>query len=169
MERSYKVGAGEQKKLREEMRKTKKAHIYRRLEAVALLSEGMKPMEISKITGYHEKTVRQFGYLYNEKGIEALATDGRKGGNHRVMKEEDAKVFLAHYQEKAERGEIITIKEMGEELNKATGKERSSQSTIYAFLHSHGWRKVMPRSRHPEKASEEEIESSKKLTIGSAN
>ena len=35
-------------------------------------------------------------------------------------------------------------------------------SQIYYVLHRHGWRKVMPRSRHPKKASEEVIETSKK-------
>ena len=34
---------------------------------------------------------------------------------------------------------------------------------IYSVLHRHGWRKIMPRSRHPKKASEEAIEASKKL------
>ncbi|MDE7249890.1 MAG: winged helix-turn-helix domain-containing protein, partial [Lachnospiraceae bacterium] len=33
---------------------------------------------------------------------------------------------------------------------------------IYCVLKRHGWRKVMPRSRHPKKASEEVIETSKK-------
>ena len=36
-------------------------------------------------------------------------------------------------------------------------------SQIYYVLKRHGWRKVMPRSRHPKKASEEVIATSKKL------
>ena len=36
-------------------------------------------------------------------------------------------------------------------------------SQIYRVLHRHNWRKVMPRSKHPNKASEEVIEASKKL------
>lgn len=34
---------------------------------------------------------------------------------------------------------------------------------IYRVLHRYGWRKIMPRSRHPKKASEEVIETSKKI------
>ena len=34
---------------------------------------------------------------------------------------------------------------------------------IYRVLHRHGWRKIMPRSRHPKKATPEAIEASKKL------
>ena len=37
-----------------------------------------------------------------------------------------------------------------------------SNGQIYFVLHRHGWRKVMPRSKHPKKASEEEIAASKK-------
>ena len=35
---------------------------------------------------------------------------------------------------------------------------------IYRVLHRHGWRKIMPRSRHPKKATPEAIEASKKLS-----
>jgi hypothetical protein len=34
-------------------------------------------------------------------------------------------------------------------------------------LKRQGWRSVMPRSRHPKKASEEAIEASKKITLDS--
>ncbi|MGI6691142.1 MAG: winged helix-turn-helix domain-containing protein [Christensenellales bacterium] len=32
--------------------------------------------------------------------------------------------------------------------------------TIYAVLERHGWRKVIPRPRHPKKASQEVVEAS---------
>ena len=38
-------------------------------------------------------------------------------------------------------------------------------SQIYRMLKRHGWRKVMPRSKHPKKANEEAIEASKKLKL----
>jgi hypothetical protein len=33
----------------------------------------------------------------------------------------------------------------------------NSHGQIYRVLERHGWRTVMPRSQHPDKASEEEI------------
>lgn len=104
---------------------------------------------------------------YRMNGLEPFLTDGRKGGNHLVMREEEAKEFLSAFEEKAKAGQMITIEEFANALNEATGKERVSLSTAYYFLHRHGWRKVMPRSRHPKKASDEAIEASKKLTFGS--
>ena len=56
---------------------------------------------------------------------------------------EEETLLLEPFREKAEKGEIVEVSE------------------IYA-LHRHGWRKVMPRSKHPKKASEEVIAASKK-------
>lgn len=49
-------------------------------------------------------------------------------------------------------------------VGEATGFHNSQ---IYFVLHRHGWRKVMPCSKHPKKASDEEIAASKKLMIQS--
>ncbi|MCI8758540.1 MAG: winged helix-turn-helix domain-containing protein [Oscillospiraceae bacterium] len=53
-----------------------------------------------------------------------------------------------------------------ESISKCRRSSRQ-QRQIYCVLHRHGWRKVMPRSKHPKKASEDEIAASKKLTLPS--
>ena len=40
-----------------------------------------------------------------------------------------------------------------------------AKSIVYKMLKRHGWRKVMPRSQHPNKASIEEIEDYKKKSL----
>ncbi|WP_414153386.1 winged helix-turn-helix domain-containing protein [Peptoniphilus sp.] len=40
---------------------------------------------------------------------------------------------------------------------------------MYRVLKRHGFRKIMPRSKHPKKASKEVIETSKKLTAEQKN
>jgi len=47
--------------------------------------------------------------------------------------------------------------------------KQSATSTVYFLLERHGWRKIMPRSRHPKKASEDAIKVSKKSTLESEN
>ncbi len=42
-----------------------------------------------------------------------------------------------------------------------------AEATGSHVLHRHGWRKVMPRSRRPKKAGDEEIAASKKSMIQS--
>ena len=64
--------------------------------------------------------------------------------------------------ESAEKGELVEISEIARAYQSAVDHPVSN-GQIYFVLHRHGWRKVMPRSRHPKKASEEEIAASKKL------
>ncbi len=154
----------ESKEIRETMKTIKDKNVYRRMEAVALLGEGKTPTEVAEITKYHEKYVRTLGCDFHRKGTKAFAVEGRKGGNHRLMDCEESDKFLEQFKEKAEKGQIVTIEEIADAFNDKTGKQRKSLSTVYYFMHSHGWRKVMPRSKHPNKASDEAIEASKKLT-----
>ena len=58
--------------------------------------------------------------------------------------------------------DFTDLGEFDEKLGKDTGRVY-----IYMLLERHGWRKIMPRSKHPQKASDEAIEASKKLTLES--
>lgn len=71
-------------------------------------------------------------------------------------------VALKQFKAKAEKGQLVEISEIKEAYDKAIG-HKSGSAQIYRVLHRHGWRKVMPRSKHPQKASNEAIEASKKL------
>ena len=79
------------------------------------------------------------------------------------MSVEDEAAILAPFRERAEKGEIIEVKEI-EAAYQAAVDHPISASQIYFVLHRHDWRKVMLRSRHPKKASDETIEASKKLS-----
>ena len=87
-----------------------------------------------------------------------------KGGNHRMMSAEEEVELLKQFEEQAQNGQMLTVEEIALAIDKKTGKVRESRSTAYGFLHRHGWRRVMPRPKHPKKASDEVIETSKKLT-----
>ena len=82
---------------------------------------------------------------------------------HPELASEEESKLLDSFAEKAELGQIIEVKEI-----KAAYEEKVGHSIgggqIYGVLARHGWRKVMPRSRHPKKADDEAIEASKKLT-----
>lgn len=160
----YRISAEMARKIREEMRKATKVHVYKKLEVIALRGEGFSNDEISNITGYNSNYVSELCREYVTEGIESFITDGRKGGNNRVMNSEEADEFLNKFKEKAEKGQVATVEEIALEYDKATGKERKSNSSVYHFLHTHGWRMIMPKSQHPGKASDEAIEASKKLT-----
>lgn len=79
------------------------------------------------------------------------------------MSFEEEEAFLKQFEEKAEKGQIITAKEIEKAYIEKVGHSIGS-GQIYYLLKRHGFRKIMPRSKHPKKATEEAIEASKKLT-----
>lgn len=78
------------------------------------------------------------------------------------MSFEEEEILLEQFKAKAEKGQLVETGEIKEAYDKAIG-HKSGSGQIYRVLHRHGWRKVMPRSKHPQKASDEAIEASKKL------
>ena len=81
------------------------------------------------------------------------------------MSFEEEAAILAPFKKRAEKGEMVEISEIAKAYQNAVA-HKVSDTQIDCVLHRHGWRKVMPRSRHPKKASEEVIETSKKLKQG---
>jgi transposase len=70
---------------------------------------------------------------------------------------------MEQFRTAAEKGQIISVSEIAEAYDKRFGKSHASYSTVYYLLHKLGWLKIMPRSKLPNKASEEAIEASKKI------
>ena len=77
------------------------------------------------------------------------------------MSFDEEAAILAPFKEQAKKGQMVEISEIAKAYRKAVD-HTVSKTQIYYVLHRHGWRKVMPRSKHPQKASEEVIETSKK-------
>lgn len=133
-----------------------------RLKALELRAKGATDKEVSEQTGFYPSTISRLVGKYRKNGIEAISGN-HYGGNHRNMSVEEEAAILAPFRERAEKGQIVEIKEI-KAAYQAKVDHPISDSQIYFVLHRHGWRKVMPRSRHPKKADDETIEASKKLT-----
>ena len=138
--------------------KDKRAEV--RLKALELRAKGAKAQEVAEQTGFYPTTITRLVEKYRKGGLEAIAGN-HYGGNHRNMSVEEAAI-LAPFRERAKKGELVEIKEI-KAAYQAAVDHPISDSQIYFVLHRHGWRKVMPRSRHPKKADDETIEASKKL------
>ena len=82
--------------------------------------------------------------------------------NNPWLQEEAA--LLEPFMSEAEKGQMLDTAELEKRYEEAVG-HRIGSGQIYRVLQRHDWRKVMPRSKHPKKASEEVIETSKKLTM----
>ena len=143
-------------------RKNKNKRAESRLKALELRAKGNSASEVAKATGFHAAYITQLVAKYRDHGLEAISGN-HYGGNRRNMTVEQEAEILAPFKARAENGEIVEISEIKAAYQK-TVDHPIGNSQIYFVLHRHGWRKVMPRSKHPNKASEEVIETSKKLT-----
>lgn len=132
-----------------------------RLHALQLRAEGKRSKEIAKAVGISAPYVSQLAAKYFAGGIEAIA-ENHYGGNRRNMSVEEEAQILQPFYERAEKGEIIEISEIKQAYQEKVD-HKVSDTQIYYVLKRHGWRKIMPRSRHPKKATSEAIEASKKL------
>ena len=143
-------------------KENKDKRVEARLKALELRAKGATAKDVSEATGFHPASVTRLVAKYRDHGLEAI-TGNHYGGNRRNMSVEEETAILAPFRERAEKGEIIEVKEI-EAAYQAAVDHPISVSQIYFVLHRHGWRKIMPRSRHPKKADDATIEASKKLS-----
>lgn len=161
MAKAYEITQDQRIEIESERKKNQNKNIERRLRVLVLRAEGKKLKEIAEITGYNCSYVSKVISQYMQGGISAIAENHYRG-NRRNMSFEEEAAILAPFMERAERGEMVDIKEIAAAYQEAI-PHKVSDTQIYYVLHRHGWRKIMPRSRHPKKASDEAIEASKKL------
>jgi len=162
MPKTFEISTEAAKKI-EAVRKTvKDKKADKRMHAVQLRGEGMKNPEIAAKLDTSAKVVSRWVSAYCKGGIQALQR-GKYIGNRRNMSFEEEAVLLSGFKECAEKGQIVEVSEIKNAYEKKAGHTIGS-SQIYRVLARHGWRKVMPRGKHPNKAGDEAIEASKKLT-----
>ena len=137
--------------------KNKNKNVERRLLAVKLYAQGMRRDDISQRTGYSKNHICDLAVAYRDQGLTALVENHYPGNRRNLTFEEEAAV-LAPFLERMKAGQIVDTKEILAAYEKALGRStEKDHARIYRVLARHGWRKIMPRSVHPDKASEEEI------------
>jgi transposase len=157
----------EYKLVLEEIKKNKLKRVDKRLQVIKLHLEGNKQQEIADKLGYSREWVNRLIKEYLEKGLQEYARH-KYGGNHRSMSVEEEAEILKQFEEEAEKGTLVIANSIKKAFDEKLGKD-TGRGYIYMLLKRHKIRKVMPRSSHPKKASDEAIEASKKLTSGSGN
>ena len=144
------------------------SHVNRRLLALKLKAiDGMRCDEAGKISGVNHDTVNKIVARYKAEGIDAIVGKRHHGGK-RYMTLEEEKAFLAQFRAEGESGKVIEVTDIHLAFQKAVGHP-VTRDAIYYLLKKHKWRKVMPRGRHPKKASAEAIEAYKKNLRNDAN
>lgn len=150
------------------LKETQDAKLYRKLEVLRLRMDGYSNSQIAEIAQYSTSRVSALVCIYAKNGIAYFEKEQRVGGNRRNLSFENEAALLDKFKETAKAGTIVSVSDIKAAYDKECGHV-SGLGTIYTVLERHGWRKVMPRSKHPLKASDEAIEASKKLTDDTKN
>ena len=161
--KGYTISQEEYQRLVEAERQCKNKRISKKLSVLLVRFSGKSITETAEKMDCSIRTVARLVAEYKENGLEEFMKN-KYGGNHRSLSVEEEREILSRFEKKAQDGQIITAQDIKKAFDERIGKDTGS-GYIYMLLKRHGWRKVMPRAKHPKKANEEAIEASKKLTI----
>jgi transposase len=112
------------------------------------LVEPRKAEDIARHCGVAKATVHAVISSYNRLGVAAVETAGKGGRRSGYLSLDEEREFLAPFFGCAAQGELTTTEEIWHAFEARVGHE-VDESTIYRLLARHGWRKLMPRPRHP--------------------
>ena len=161
--RGYAISADEYQKLIEAEKRCKDKRTSKKLTVLLMRFSGASVAETAQRMNCSERTVCRLVSEYKKQGLEEFVRCKYAGGNHRSLSEEEENDILAQFEKMAEEGHIVTAQDIKKAFDERIGKD-TGRGYIYMLLKRHGWRKVMPRAKHPKKADEEAIQASKKLT-----
>lgn len=162
--RGYAISADEYQKLIEAEKRCKDKRTSNKLMVLIIRFSGASVAETAQRMNCSERTVSRLVSEYKKQGLEEFMRCKYAGGNHRSLSEAEENEILAQFEKMAEEGHIVTVRDIKKVFDERIGKD-TGRGYIYMLLKRHGWRKVMPRAKHPKKANEEAIQASKKLTI----
>jgi transposase len=126
--------------------------LARRANALVLLDDGMSCETVAKVLLLDDDTIRTWYWLYEEDGIEGLASFGYEGGACRLgeVQQDKLKAWIAETLPR-------TTREVGAWIEKECGIEYQGRSGLIALLHRLGMehRKPKPISRKLDSAKQE--------------
>ena len=158
----FQISEEEYEAIKEAEKGTNDKNVSRRLRVLMLRYEGYKVRELAKIFGMRSNSISQLCRRYREQGLEEFMRN-KYTSHRRALTEEQEQEILSRFEKAAEAGKEVTALEIKAAFDETRGKD-TGRGYIYALLRRHGWRKVMPRPKHPKAASEEACEASKKLS-----
>ncbi len=121
-----------------------------------------KAEEIATCVGISKSLVQKMISRYNREGAQAIEIKSCGGRYHEYLSIKEEEKFLAPFFQKAEQGELTTVREIQSAYEKQIGRP-VHETTIYRLLERHNWRKLVPRSIHP-KADVQVQEDFKKIS-----
>lgn len=136
-------------RLADRLKKAESHAQYQRIQCVLIRATlGSSAAEIAQLLGWATTTVHVIHSRWAKEG-DAIFDVGQRGGRRNQylsVEQEDALLepFVTH----AKAGGLLSVAEIQRAYEARIGKA-VAPSTVYRLLDRHGWRKLMPRPRHP--------------------
>lgn len=162
MPKTYRFTEEQREELNAAEKKNKDKNVHKRLVALIKRAEGESREKAGMASGLSLNQISFLTAKYMNKGIEAIVEQHYTSHNQNMSFDEES-ALLEQFRLAAESGQVISVSEIKKAYDNALGRV-TNETQIYNVLRRHNWRKVMPRSRHPKKATNEAIEASKKLS-----
>lgn len=113
---------------------------------------GRKAEEYSSILGINKEKVYRLVQLYNKQG-EGFDRNLKWGGRREersTMTLKEEKSLLTTIEDKAKKGQILTIRDIKKEIENYLGNP-VSEDYVWDLFSRHQWKKKSPRPEHPKK------------------
>lgn len=122
---------------------------YQRIQCVLIRATlGSSASEIAQLLGWSRATVHVIHSRWAKEGEAIFDLGGRGGRHHQHLSIEQEAQLLAPFVAQANAGGMLKVTEIQRAYEERVGKS-VAPSTIYRLLDRQGWRKVVPRPRHP--------------------
>jgi transposase len=143
------------------MKEAENASDFKRYQTFYLrLKEGLPIEKIAKVTGLAKSTIRNLHSRCRQEGIKVIKTRKRGGKHNGYLRLEEERKLLKSLEKEAYKGGRLNVKTVHAAFEKKVGG-KVALFTTYKLLQRHGWRKIVPRPRHPQ-ADQEAQEAFKK-------
>ncbi|HMK22770.1 MAG TPA: winged helix-turn-helix domain-containing protein [Terriglobales bacterium] len=140
---------------------------FQRFQALYLIqAQHLSAPVVAKALQVSTAAIHQWAHLYNHGGVEGIMLKGRGGRRRAYLTLEEEAALLEDLRARAGEGLLITAKAVRERAQAHLGHP-VSEDYAYDVLHRHGWRKIAPRSAHPESDPEEQEAFKKSFPIWS--
>jgi len=132
--------------------KTETKADFQRVQCIWLRATLNLPSAATAIAvGWSQSTVKIIQSRYLREGEKVLLGKGRGGKRYSNLTEQEEDDLLSSFLEKARAGGVLVVGDIKASYEKKAGKQ-VPKSTVYRMLSRHGWRKIVPRPKHPKAA-----------------
>lgn len=136
-------------RLAERLKKAGSHAEYQRIQCVLIRATlGSSAAQIAQLLGWSTATVHVLHSRWARQGDAIFDLRGRGGRRRQHLSCEQEQRLLAPFAQRAEDGGMLTVAQIQHAYQERVGKT-VAPSTVYRLLDRHGWRKVVPRPRHP--------------------